>query len=237
MDSFRAPIDPLSTLPQDPFAVPGSGSTAYGAEIDGARPDPFGSMVPGEASEPASDPFAVPMPTLRPDPFGLTPPAPNGHDGIDGFVVDVLEGPLTDAATAYAVPDDTATDWAGLRDAAAVADAAPAVVLRDGWAEPGIDATPLEPPASHTFEARDSEPRRGAELSPEPVIAAPVETAPIDTAPVDTAPIDTAPIEPTPFAATPIAWHAEHETTSTTVVSAEPHVHDQATPFEPAGSG
>gem|GEM_PF-2585973 len=228
MDSSRAPIDPLSTLPQDPFAVPGSESTAYGAELDDARPDPFGSMVPGEASEPASDPFAVPMPTLRPDPFGLTPPAPNGHDGIDGFVVDVLEGPLADAATAYAVPDDTPTDWAGLRDAAAVADAAPAVALRDGgWAEPTIDAAPPEPPASPTLEARDSEPQTAPGLSPKPIIAAPIDTAPIDTTPIDTTPSD----------ATPIVWHAEHDTTSTTLGAAEHDAHDRPTPFEPAGSG
>jgi transcriptional regulator with XRE-family HTH domain len=139
-DPSGAPIDPLSTLPRDPFALPGSESTTLGADVDDTRPDPFDPLVPGEASEPVSDPFAVPMPTLRSDPFGLTPPAPNGHDGIDGFVVDVLEGPLTDAASAYAVPDDAATDWTGLRDAAAVAEAPPAVVLRDG----GRDDTTID---------------------------------------------------------------------------------------------
>jgi transcriptional regulator with XRE-family HTH domain len=145
-DAAGAPIDPLSTLPRDPFAVPGSESTAFGAEVDDARLDPLDPLVSDEASGPASDPFAVPMPTLRPDPFGLTPPAPNGQDGIDGFVVDVLEGPLTDAASAYAVSDDAGTDWAGLRDAAAVADAPPEGVLHDGgWVEPAIDETTPEP--------------------------------------------------------------------------------------------
>jgi len=171
-DPFGVQIDPLSTLPRDPFAVPGSESSAFesrafGAELDDAHADPFDPLAPGDASEPEPDPFAFPMPPLRPDPFGLAAPAPNGHDGIDGFVVDVLDGPLTDAATASAVPDGATTDWAGLRDAAAVAGAPSAAVLHDaGWLEPAIDDT-----------------------APEPIDTAPIDTAPIDTAPIDTAPI------------------------------------------------
>jgi hypothetical protein len=133
-DLSGAPLEPL-----DPFEP-----------LEPLEPlDPFDRVVPGEASALASDPFAVPMPTLRPDPFGLTPPTPDGRDqmdGIDGFVVDVLEGPLTDAAVAYAIPDDASTDWTGLRDAAAVANALPAAVLRDSdRIDTTIDDTTIEP--------------------------------------------------------------------------------------------
>jgi len=157
-DPFGLQIDPLATLPRDPFAVPGSESGAFepsalGAEFDHTHSDPFDPLAPGAASEPVPDPFAFPMPPLRPDPFGLTPPAPNGPDGIDGFVVDVLDGPLTGAAAAYAVPDGATTDWAGLRDAAAVTDAPFAEVLDDaGWLEPVIDDTAPDPTDSASID-------------------------------------------------------------------------------------
>ena len=219
-DPFGAHVDPLSTLPRDPFAVPGAFEpgafepgafepSAFGAEFDDAHAGPFDALAPGEAPEPAPDPFAFPVPPLRPDPFGLAPPAPNGHDGIDGFVVDVLDGPLTDAATAYAVPDGATTDWASLRDAAATADASSAAVTHDtGWLEPAID-----------------------DAGPEPIDMTPIHMTPVDTTPVDTTPIDTTPID-----TTPILWRAENPTTDVNVVRAEQHPPTGAARFEPAGT-
>ncbi len=125
------------------------------------------------ASEAILDPFSMPMPALRPDPFGGTPTT-NAHDGMDGFVVDVAEGPLAGMSTsadetlldaphlddtsanghrdplALEVGDaeSTPTDWAGIRDAAAVADAPPEVVLGDGWGAPAIDETTPDLPTT-----------------------------------------------------------------------------------------
>jgi transcriptional regulator with XRE-family HTH domain len=269
---------PFATSPFDP--VPLDGATAFDTNGDG-----------NGAGEPAFDPFSGPMPQLRPDPFGVTPTT-NGHDGIDGFVVDVPEGPLAEMSTSTdetlldaplteaADADVTTnghrdplalevgsfevdaveaapTDWVGIRNAAAVADAPPEVVLGDGWGAPAIDeTTPDLPVPDLPFDAAAEvllpdalEPdalRLGASpldaLTSDGLITSPPTREPTDEPDAPDTDLDLAvvsePFAPTdvaPTDAAPIAWRAEASTAD--LVGADLLVPVGPGQFESAGTG
>ncbi len=247
-----APLDPAPSVPPppepDPFAM-----SPFDTEATG-------NGTGDDVSEAMLDPFSMPMPALRPDPFGIEPTT-NGHDGIDGFVVDVPEGPLAEMSTStdearldpprpedaptngrrdphaleIEADDGAPTDWVGLRDAAAVADAPPEVVLGDGWGAPATDETatdlpttdtPTEHPLPELVETDDSSPTARTTdlplteppepdtlaldaLTPDALIPTPPSSDLPDAAegPASGLAVSVEP-DPAPDAA-PIVWHAE----------------------------
>jgi transcriptional regulator with XRE-family HTH domain len=230
--------------------------------------NPFETAVNGDA-EPDADPFAMPMPSLRPDPFGLPPTTPDlgADDGIEGFVVDVPEGPLASMSTSTPRLDptnpngvdaaalgagsatDPPTDWVGIRDAAAVADTPPEVVLGDGWGAPPLGDAGSDDAVPEVFTLDPATPDC---FTPEPVIGAPLTedalaidpivldpSSPDPSSPDRTNPEPVA-VEDAPgdavYDATPIVWRAEREP-APEIVPTELAVTLSASPFEHAGTG